>query len=635
MLFLKVLSRANLLTNTPLLIAWQDSDATLRETKRCLREKHDPVSDKVRTLIITHKSFLDNDLLKRKVRIKTDEITLIILPQHKVIIDSVINSFHMSLNHSSKSSFHNEIKRVFDLRGYDTYLDKMIKNCPGCLLLKGSRNRFREFKEAPLPSQIGEVILVDEIHRTFSSKNLRFTVASDCLSRFTKIYPINGSVTKDKFIDIVLRISDDFLFFKKATNSPSLEIRCDQLTAHVAAAKDFRLAERGISLVFHDPKSAGGKQIPELDGRIAKLSKFMNSIVATTGNLNAEFLAWETAREYNRTRSAEGFSPSELWNRQRNMTGETFDPPIEDLRRAIQKTRSLSRKSYEKRLKSALDPCLNIVPYSEKSNNDYFNDSYTPIKLNDLFLLNSAWDKNNINPYFKVSKTDFLPTGLNFDDKLVGARKVGVRETAANAYLFSFDSIRRIIDGNSEAAKKFLSDKNPSAHPISVNGLFQKNCPYRIKPGLSPYSPSVHWSDYEEVASIPEASGPLTRFKCARPEALPQPIEGATAPANQNAQKAHTLPAEQNLQKLRHKEHKRNLKTKLNQKEKFREFHNNREKTPLKLEKSNKNSTNLGKLFKISSDKSIVLESKNIINPNSKTITTRSKSKARNKIDQD
>ena len=68
----------------------------------------------------------------------------------------------------------------------------------------------------------------------------------------------------------------------------------------------------------------------------------MNTIAATSSQLNAENLAWETAREYNRTRASEGFTPGELWNRQRNASGETFDPPLEDLKRAIQKTRSLA-----------------------------------------------------------------------------------------------------------------------------------------------------------------------------------------------------------------------------------------------------------------------------------------------------
>ena len=194
----------DLLNNVPILRAWQMSDATLREAARCLNEGHDPVKDRVRTLLINYKAFLEESLVKRKITIKTEVLSVIILPSHRFIQESVVECFHNSLGHSSKSAFQNEIKRIFDIRGCETLIDKKIKNCPGCSLLKVGKNRFKPFKEVPLPAQIGECILVDEIHRTFFSKNVRFTVASDCLSRFTKIYPIMGTVTWEKFVDIIL-----------------------------------------------------------------------------------------------------------------------------------------------------------------------------------------------------------------------------------------------------------------------------------------------------------------------------------------------------------------------------------------------------------------------------------------------
>ena len=267
-----------------------------------------------------------------------------------------------------------------------------------------------------------------------------------------------------------------------------------------------------------------------------------------------------------------------------------------------------------------------MVPYSEKSNNDYFDDSYTPIKLNDLFLLNSAWDKNNTHPYFKVSKTDFVPSGINFDDKLIGARKVGVRETAANAYLFSFDSVRRVIDGNSEAAKNFVSENHPASHPININNLFQKDCPYRLKPGLSPFSPTVQWSDYEEVSILPEASVPTARFQETPLSAPPKPSEGARAPANQEAQKAHTLDSSRKSQNPLHTTTKETQR--ISQKEGFRKFHEKRDKTPRKPSLSLKNSSESSKLFSRNSADKVITESfHNIINPNSSRPTTRSKIK--------
>ena len=120
--------------------------------------------------------------------------------------------------------------------------------------------------------------------------------------------------------------------------------------------------------------------------------------------------------------------------------------------------------------------------------------------MNDLFLLNSTWDKNNTTPYFIVSKTDTIPDGINFDDKLVGARKVGVRATSANAYMFSFDSIRRIIDGDTIEAKNFVKDTSDKSFKARfIRSIFQADHPLRLKPNFHPYSEGVTWDDYEEI----------------------------------------------------------------------------------------------------------------------------------------
>ena len=70
--------------------------------------------------------------------------------------------------------------------------------------------------------------------------------------------------------------------------------------------------------------------------------------------------------------------------------------------------------------------------------NSYNELGYTPIKLEDLFLLNATLDQKNTNQYFIVSKTDTIPVGINFDEQIMGARKVGLREIAASAYMFGF-----------------------------------------------------------------------------------------------------------------------------------------------------------------------------------------------------
>ena len=238
------------------------------------------------------------------------------------------------------------------------------------------------------------------------------------------------------------------------------------------------------------------------------------------------------------------------------------------MRRAIQKSRAILRKSHEKRTNESLEPQLNLIPWTPQCN-DYANPGYTPIKLKDLILLNSTWDKNNSTPYFIVSKTDYLADGINFDERLVGARKVGVRQTSANAYLFGFDSIRRVIDGDSLEAKNFIEEQsNGNSGPVTLrftkmltmNSLFHEIYPYRLKPYKHQFSAGVTWEDYEhEVcdsaapprhvgftnAPPPEgvkASGAAVKTEA--PEGIPM------SPSNQDILKPTQLGTDQ---KARHK----------------------------------------------------------------------------------
>ena len=364
----------------------------------------------------------------------------------------------------------------------------------------------------------------------------------------------------------------------------------------------------------------------------------MNVHATTNRCSDASDLAWFAARKYNDLRGSEGFTPLELWSRQRKYTGETFDPPLEALRRAIQKSRSIARKSHERRQKSMMEPSLNIVEYCPQKYSDYFNDSYTPIKLGDLFLLNATWDKNNSSPYFKVAATDFLPTGLNFDDRLIGARKVGVKETTANAYLFGFDAVRRIIDGNSTEAKEFLKNVHrPSAAPISLNSLFRKDCPYRLRPGLHQYSPSVTWADYEEPVpatgsldhieqtvtfSIPDTPAPSAALDRATARAR-SPAPCPTVPTRTPPQDVNPSGAPSDSILTNQKGSKTH--TKSSPREKPSRLTQSTSTTIRDREKSEKQ-TSAKVSKKLTADRQIASKTNNIIS-NSNQITTRSKTR--------
>ena len=226
-------------------------------------------------------------------------------------------------------------------------------------------------------------------------------------------------------------------------------------------------------------------------------------------------------------------------------TNETFDPPIQLLRDSIAKTRLASRKSVEKAINHRSGPPLNLVEYKPGLQQDYSSPHYTPLKVGDLFLLNMAWDKNNSTPYYVVSKVPEVPDGVNFDDRLVGARKVGVKKTSANQYYFSFDAIRLVLDGNTSEAKDFLLNANSKTQPALIRRIFEEGYPIRLKPNTDLYSPEITWDDFLHVDEEFESS--LTSPTTPAPKNIPRTPRAESSMMTNNA----------HLQKARHQRAKR------------------------------------------------------------------------------
>ena len=141
-----------LLRNTSIIREWQGSDKVLREAIRCLREKQDAHSAPVKTLLHNQKAYVDSEgILRRRILIKTSAYELIIIPQNSHIQKNIIEILHSTKGHSSKVSFQNELRRFFQSPGIDNELDKKVRNCPGCMLLRQPRNTHKTFKATPSP----------------------------------------------------------------------------------------------------------------------------------------------------------------------------------------------------------------------------------------------------------------------------------------------------------------------------------------------------------------------------------------------------------------------------------------------------------------------------------------------------
>ena len=139
-----------------------------------------------------------------------------------------------------------------------------------------------------------------------------------------------------------------------------------------------------------------------------------------------------------------------------------------------------------------------------------------------------------------------MPDGINFDDRLVGARKVGVRKTSANQYYFSFDAIRLVLDGNTPEAKDFVENANPKTQPALIRRIFEEGYPIRLKPNTDLYSPNITWDDFLHVEDEFDTSPTSSTASAPKPN-IPRAPQNESSPMTQPA----------HSQKPRHKRAKR------------------------------------------------------------------------------
>ena len=92
-----------------------------------------------------------------------------------------------------------KVEDFFYIKGLGKAVDKKVKSCHECknLILPNQERNFEKVKIR----EIGEIGLVDEIHKTVNRETRKWLFASGSLTRFFKLYPITGSRITRNFID--------------------------------------------------------------------------------------------------------------------------------------------------------------------------------------------------------------------------------------------------------------------------------------------------------------------------------------------------------------------------------------------------------------------------------------------------
>ena len=514
-----------LLLNFKILNEMQDSCSDLRRAKKILGMKQaghiiDPSPNRhpsVRTLVNNKSAKLDSDGVLYIDRVLSIGRISRILPT--VVLPpwyarTIVQSLHTSYGDMTVSQILRKAEQVVSVKNIKKAAQDLVSRCPGCILLKnqGANPRSWSYKEAPLAEKIGQTILIDEVHRmSTKNKTVRFLYATDSLSRYSKLYYIKEESYKfSEVLDYLVKVRKDFTHSDNKLGK--MLIRMDKSRPHLKASKqlDF-LKKHNIEIELYDGHSPLSVSLPELDGRLQKISKMIGNFMARP-HLDFDTVATKVENTYNNTVGQEKFAPIELWTGKQLSTGRPIKVPVELLVETIRETRASHRQLFEKKLSSLrkVDK-LHFVPYSNGT--PYNSRNGTPLKAGDLILLVTVWDKNDKCRFWKISDSiDNKRSAINWDEKLVHAYKLGVRKTAVNGKLFSFDAISWVIDGDSTEAKNFESDlsrnlKDKSSIENATNqtqSCFRSTRLSQIKPSINdPFFDRPDYKDQLRVGTEP------------------------------------------------------------------------------------------------------------------------------------
>ena len=452
----------DLIANSKMLRKMQDSDSTLRKAREIIRGRvrgKDPPTNKqtqLRTLIHSKMCYIDaRGLIVMDKVTRRDKIsrlsTVVLLPEHYGA--SVIKCVHHSYGDSTLNQMLLKVDQHFHIPLIKAKAEAFINKCPGCILMKKKVSpRNWAYSEAPMPEKFGEVILCDEIHRqNRDNVKQRFMFATDCLSRYSKLYHIENKTTAQDFKNVIRKVLKDFA--RRDLRGKKVIIRADGCTTHSCAKRDSRFSkENNVEIDIHEKHSPLSVGIPELDGRMQKLSPILSKHLMEP-NKSMNQVAADAAKDYNRRQGYECYSPNELWTGKLDDTGKKFKVPLADLIDTIKSVRKGHRDRFEKILQNRNK--LNKLHIVKHENNiPYGNADRMPLKAGDLVVLNAKWDKNDRCRFMKVT-TGIGHDAINWDERLVHLRKLGVMERVDNGRLVSFEAISWVIDGNSPEAQEF------------------------------------------------------------------------------------------------------------------------------------------------------------------------------------
>ena len=464
---------SHLLDDLSIIRSWQSQDKTFKKALEILKSGKDIPNKfpRVTTLLIREECFMDQNgiLVKPTKAFKVAKITQVIkIPAPMTIM--VAHAVHNSRGHMSISAMENEVKRHFDCPNLKEVVSGIISKCRDCTLRRLNPTvvkKMRNFdKETSDISRIGQRILADEMHRTLNSSrfgqtssSIKILFASEFLSRYSYAEIIPSENSED-LKSALMNVRDTLAITEQ--ESTEITVRMDRVASHVSLSKDPDLKIEGIKLELREKVTMSKNDLAPLDGRMSKFSRMLNYRLGDS-RLNPNQAVKKALRDYNFTISAEGYRPVELFHG-RLVNGKQFEVPLEHLKSTQIEKREAIRKSVMKSKESRFKTRpMNFVPFSDKHSN-YTSRNSMPLKCGDILLIDAGgFQKNDLRPFYQIVKTDRFPQGISWDEKQVHCKKMDLINSTKRVYVFDFDYIRHVIDGevglNLDSLERELADE--------------------------------------------------------------------------------------------------------------------------------------------------------------------------------
>jgi len=386
-------------------------------------------------------------LRKNAMFVETKMVEPIVIPA--TFLELILRKLHGASGCTSLAAYKKIVKCDFWAAGMHKIIEKVHRSCTGCTYYrKHSKIEVipQEYDDTA-PTELGQVFFSDVITRNthgmkenHAEPTFKFYVVSEAVSGLCKIYPISNKDNNGEVgTDVILQALGDFA--RGPLKEKKIRVFVDGCSVNKNIAKRLVWNEFEVKIILPVAFSKSKNYVSPIDSRIGKITKYLVAEISKKGSPTR--IAVATSNRANCTPGRHGFTPYEIYY-ERDRYNKKITVDLEKLIKYIKECREKGRQAQlRNQAKGRTRRPLKLTPFEE--GDSYESEFEKPIKLGDLILIEGDWNKNDLNPYFKVVATDAYPSGVDWFEGVVYTHKLGV--SRKHVHVWSLTAIRAIVDG--------------------------------------------------------------------------------------------------------------------------------------------------------------------------------------------